>query len=335
VTPGDDGRGHRRCTTLQSRALQVRHTVAVKGTAIFIERLLDGLDVSFEPLVVSTPRAGRPAGGCRGEAPTVCDALSGCAVLEITGGATVRVTQHSVQILPPRLHGQGVPRPLSARARAERVWAQSPSVEAGGDILLVGGRIRATCQGSTSLFDHLREPLVESLTPDDPLRRAFLDLIDEIASQRPGYRAMAEALLRRCLILLLRRLCERGEGQLPWLAALEDSRLGRAVAAMQDRPEHSFTLPALAEVAGMSRSVFAARFAGALGQSPIGFLKTLRLARATRLLLATDLPVKSVATRVGYSSRSSFTRAFVACHGVGPTAFRTAAREPAHPVSRE
>ena len=96
--------------------------------------------------MVSDLRNGWPAGGCRGEAPTVCDALSGCAVLEITGGATVRVTQHSVQILPPRLHGQGVPRPLSARARAERVWAQSPSVEAGGDILLVGGRIRATCE---------------------------------------------------------------------------------------------------------------------------------------------------------------------------------------------
>ena len=80
----------------------------------------------------------------------------------------------------------------------------------------------------------------------------------------------------------------------------------------------------------MSRSVFAARFADALGQSPIGFLKTLRLARASRLLLATDLPVKSVATRVGYSSRSSFTRAFVACHGLGPMAFRAAAREPGH-----
>jgi AraC family transcriptional regulator, activator of mtrCDE len=97
---------------------------------------------------------------------------------------------------------------------------------------------------------------------------------------------------------------------------------------MQDRPEQPFTLPTLAEVAGMSRSVFAARFADGLGQSPIGFLKTLRLARATRLLLATDLPVKTVAVRVGYSSRSSFTRAFAACHGVGPMAFRSGAHEP-------
>ena len=42
----------------------------------------------------------------------------------------------------------------------------------------------------------------------------------------------------------------------------------------------------------------------------------------------TDLPVKTVADRVGYSSRSSFTRAFAACHGVGPLAFRSGARKP-------
>jgi len=36
-----------------------------------------------------------------------------------------------------------------------------------------------------------------------------------------------------------------------------------------------------------------------------------------------------VAGRVGYSSRSSFSRAFLDRHRVGPTEFRAAAREPA------
>lgn len=297
-----------------------------------LDRLLDGLDVTFESLAVSDLRRGCPVGWRRGEPPALRCTRGGGAVLELAGGATLRFEGHSVEVVPARPHGQGAAPapPLSARARAERAWARSLGDEADHDILIARGRIRATYQGSVGLFDHLREPLVESLTDDDPLREAFHELIDELASQRTGYRAMAETLLRRCLILLLRRLCDHDKGRVLWLALLEDSRLGRAVAAMRDRPEHSFTLPALAEVAGMSRSVFAARFADTLGQSPIGFLKTLRLARATRLLLATDLPVKSVATRVGYSSRSSFTRAFVACHGVGPMAFRAAAREPAH-----
>ena len=301
---------------------------------MLLERLLDGLDLTVDPLVICDVRRGWPRGRQRDESCVRCT-LDGGAVLEFVGGATVRVSLQRVVVVPPHLRGHFPPRaeppaPMTARARAARKWLPSrcPEPDAGqSDILVARGRIQATYQGTVGLFDHLREPLVECLGADDPLRRAFLDLVDEIGVQRPGYRAMAEALLRRCLVLLLRRLCDRHAQRLGWLAPLEDSRLGRVVTAMQDRPEHCFTLPALAEAAGMSRSVFAARFAGALGQPPIEFLKTLRLTRAARLLLATDLPVKSVASRVGYSSRSSFTRAFVARHGVGPMAFRAAARE--------
>ena len=110
---------------------------------------------------------------------------------------------------------------MTARVRATRAWSPRPP-DAGGepDVLLARGRVHATNQGTVGLFDHLREPLVESLAADDPLGRAFQELLDEIGAQRPGYRAMAEALLRRCLILLLRRLCDRNEQGLSWLEPL-------------------------------------------------------------------------------------------------------------------
>jgi AraC-like DNA-binding protein len=303
---------------------------------VSLERVVDGLDVTFEPLVVSNGGNDGPPCRRRDDASSVRYTRGGAGVLHLAGSATVRFSGDQVVIVPPHpgrhvLPGERVSGSSCPRTRGERAWSTGAD-GAGGDpdAVVVRGRVRVTYQGCVGLFDHVREPLVERLTPDDPLRGSFQELFDEIAAQRPGYRAMAEALLRRCLILLLRRLCSRGgQRRLPWLAPLEDSRLGRAAAAMQERPEHAFTLPALAEVAGMSRSVFAARFADALGQSPIGYLKALRLTRATRLLLGTDLPVKSVATRVGYSSRSSFTRAFIAYHGVSPVAFRAAACGPA------
>ena len=46
------------------------------------------------------------------------------------------------------------------------------------------------------------------------------------------------------------------------------------------------------------------------------------LERAAQLLTSTELPVKSVAAQVGYASRSSFTRAFVATYGAAPKTFR-------------
>jgi AraC family transcriptional regulator, activator of mtrCDE len=281
---------------------------------ITLERLLDGLHVEVEPC----PPPPSPAH----VRWTATESLRGrSAVMELVGGTTVRFSAHRVIIMPPRS------RPRSAADD------RAPGPGSGDTDVVVGcGRIRAVYQESLGLFDHLREPLVETLAADDPIRQSFEQLVDEIASHRPGFRAMAETLVRRCLILLLRRCFEHGAGRLSWLA-IEDTRLGRAVTAMQDRPEHSFTLTELAEVAGMSRSVFAARFAGAAGQSPMEFLKALRLRRAAEFLTRTDLPVKSVSARVGYSSRSAFTRAFVARHGLGPTAFRAAARDGAAQVA--
>jgi len=284
--------------------------ISERSTAL-LERLLDGLDVQVEPLVVQEVRGEPRPEGWGAHAATVHCTQSGATVLELAGGATLCFERQRVSVLPADRRGNVV-----TSWRARQLLVRDPEVFA------ACGAIRVTYQGSIDLFDQLREPLEETVAPPDPLCRCFEELRGEIAARQPGSRAMVEALLRRVLILLLRRSFAHAECRLSWLPAVEDARLGRAIAAMHDRPEHAFTLMGLAEVAGMSRSVFAARFAEALGQSPREFLKALRLARAAHLLTGSDLPVKSVAARVGYSSRSSFTRAFLARHGVDPTAFR-------------
>lgn len=217
-------------------------------------------------------------------------------IVVLSDGVTLRLSVRGIVVLPHRSHS-------------------------------ATGGIRITYQGAVGIFEDLRTPLVEELSADDPIRSAFEEILEEMAHQRPGGRALLEALVRRWVILFLRRCCEHGHPPC-WTAALEDERLGRVMTAMQERPHHGFTLSELSELAGMSRSVFAARFAEVVGRSPMEFLQALRLARAAELLVGTDLPVKSVATRVGYSSRSSFTRAFVARQGAGPTAFRAAAGAP-------
>lgn len=274
-----------------------------------LERLLDGLRVEIEPFVVSEVRRKRPAGRRHVSPPTMHGTVSGWVVLELSDGATIHLSKERVIVVPARAAMQPV-------SRKEAEHDGDPQVST------ACGRFRATYQGSIGLFDRLREPLMEDLDADDPIRRSLEELLTEVRTQRAGYRAMAETLLRHCLILLLRRCFEHRDCPRAWLAALEDSRLGRAVAAMQERPEEAFTLTGLAEVAGMSRSVFAVRFADALGRPPMEFLKMVRLTRAAQLLTHTDLPIKTVAARAGYSSRSSFTRAFFARYGVDPTAFR-------------
>ena len=73
----------------------------------------------------------------------------------------------------------------------------------------------------------------------------------------------------------------------------------------------------------MSRSGFALRFAVALGTTPMEFVKRVRLRYAARLLRTTDLPVATVASMVGYSSRTHFSRAFRTAYGRDPQSFRS------------
>lgn len=291
-----------------------------RAAVMLLDRLLEGLDVEVGPVAVHDGRCAPTLDRGSLKAPTVHYTRSGAGSLELACGATVCLSSQAVIVLPAQRRARTISA-LGAPRLLEPCTGDS-------DLVTAYVRIRATYHGSVNLFDHLSEPLVEPLVPDDPIRRSLEELLAEIAAFRPGCRAMAETLLRRSLILLLRRCFEHGDYQLTRLAALQDTRLGRAVAAMHAQPEHTFTLPELAEVAGMSRTVFAARFTDALAQPPIEFLKQLRLTRAAHLLARTELPVKTVAARVGYASRSSFTRAFVAWQGAAPTAFRARAGEP-------
>ena len=116
-----------------------------------------------------------------------------------------------------------------------------------------------------------------------------------------------------------------------WLVpVLGLSLLAAAVAAIIDMPAGSHTVASLAEVAGMSRTTFAERFAETYGRTPIDFLQAVRLRHAAHLLRTTDVPVKVIASAVGYRSRSQFSHAFRARYELDPSTFRrmsSAARE--------
>jgi AraC-like DNA-binding protein len=245
--------------------------------------MTDRLDRILDGLEVDIERGAFPGSGNAGILPLTC-------------GAAVRLSESDVTILPARRRL----RVASGSARGFRV----------------------TYRGVINLFDHLDRPLVVPFEPNDRLQGCTTQLVEELVTERPGRLTMAATLLREIVILTLRRCFDQGQLREAWLAALDDPRLARALVAMRDRPDHTFTVAELAELAGMSRTVFAARFVEALAKPPFEFLTRLRLERAAQLLTTTELPVKSVAAQVGYASRSSFTRAFLATYGAAPKTFR-------------
>lgn len=83
------------------------------------------------------------------------------------------------------------------------------------------------------------------------------------------------------------------------------------------------SLNEMADVAHLSPYHFARTFRRVTGIPPGEFMNALRLERAKRLLLTTDLSVGEVCHEIGYNSQGTFTSRFTKLVGLPPTQMRT------------
>ncbi len=81
-------------------------------------------------------------------------------------------------------------------------------------------------------------------------------------------------------------------------------------------------LDLLADMACMSKYHFARVFHDQLGESPIQFLKRIRLERAACLIRNQYLPISEIATNSGFTSNQTFAREFGKKFDLGPRRFR-------------
>jgi len=78
----------------------------------------------------------------------------------------------------------------------------------------------------------------------------------------------------------------------------------------------------MADIAAMSRATFVRNFEKCFRRTPMDYLRDVRLRRAAQLLQVSSLSVDGVAGKVGYASRSQFSRAFHEQYGDSPADFR-------------
>jgi AraC-like DNA-binding protein len=200
----------------------------------------------------------------------------------------------------------------------------------GAGVTCICGAITASFAGALGLLEGLRDPILVPTKAEDPLKRHFDYMLEELAMPSFGTKTLTESLMKICLVTILRRQLEQPDASQPILAPLRDRRLVAAVAAIVDMPARAHTVASLAEVAGMGRTTFAERFVETYGRTPIDFLQAVRLRHAAHLLRTTAVPVKVIASAVGYRSRSQFSHAFRVFYNLDPSTFRqmsSAARE--------
>jgi transcriptional regulator GlxA family with amidase domain len=106
------------------------------------------------------------------------------------------------------------------------------------------------------------------------------------------------------------------------LRAIFDPQIGVALKSMHERVEHPWTVESLAAACGMSRSAFAVRFKGLVGETPLEYLTSWRMQKATGLLQKGDQKLFEVAKSVGYDSDAAFSKAFKRVFHVAPREYR-------------
>jgi transcriptional regulator GlxA family with amidase domain len=117
---------------------------------------------------------------------------------------------------------------------------------------------------------------------------------------------------------------EAERGAQGWAGALQDRAVRTALENIQQSPATPWTVAQLAAAGGISRTAFARRFRTLVGEAPLTYLTRWRMTIAARLLRETDLPIESVAARVGYGSPYAFGKAFKRSMGPAPGAYRHA-----------
>ena len=184
------------------------------------------------------------------------------------------------------------------------------------------GAVMPNPLGSFGPLKSLTRAVVEDLSDFPVVSAAFAALLEEVRAPKEGTRAMMSALMKSCLVVLLRRHLERSRlaGTAP--AVFQDPRLSRAITAVLNLPAAAHSVTSLAKEAGMSRSAFAREFKTAVDMTPMDFVSRVRLDLAHRFLETTGMGVEGIAAAVGFSSRSHFSHLFREHYGTDPSSFR-------------
>jgi AraC-like DNA-binding protein len=189
--------------------------------------------------------------------------------------------------------------------------------------------------GSFSFYGDLAESVLNGLPSiivirdlkQDPIEWLAFScqiILDEKREKNPGANVMVSRILDLMLVQILRRWARDAQMSPGWLASAQDERISRAVTAIHENAAYNWSIEALSDLCGMSRSSFVTLFEKVMRQAPGAYLREWRLARSAKLLRFSGATVETISEQVGYTSKEAFSRAFRKRFGKSPSKWRSA-----------
>lgn len=167
------------------------------------------------------------------------------------------------------------------------------------------------------LIEHLPKFLCFNAADNILITETAQGIFKEAFTEKHGRQIMIDRLCDIFMVHILRYVIDKGTLELGLIAAEAHPQLAALIQAVQQKPQHEWSIDEMAEQAAMSRSKFSALFKETVGQAPMEYVTGLRMAMA-RGLLKKNRPVGLVANDVGYENASSLAKVFKKHFGVTP-----------------
>lgn len=223
-------------------------------------------------------------------------------------------------------------RPLDEVLSEVRYTGDGPLVYGGG-----GFGCSLVC-GQFKFEDELHHPLLENLPAilhvpgDENYNNTWLDsalgfIAQEAAAEEPGAFAIIDRLSEIIFIQVIRAYIDASEARIPFIAALRDEQISRALKEIHNKPDTYWKAEKLGQVVGMSRSAFFNRFSELVGMTPHQYIIFVRMQKASQLLETTQKSLNQISESVGYTSEAAFSTAFKRQFGIRPGEYRKNRKE--------
>ena len=175
------------------------------------------------------------------------------------------------------------------------------------------------------LLDNL--PAILHVPGNESYNTTWLDsalgfIAHEAAAERPGAFAIIDRLSEIIFIQVIRAYVNASKSSIPFIAALRDAQISRALSEIHNRPDSYLKAEKLGRMVGMSRSAFFNRFSELVGRTPHQYLSLVRMQKAGHLLTTTQRPLTTIADSVGFTSEAAFSTAFKRHFGLRPGEYR-------------
>jgi len=181
-------------------------------------------------------------------------------------------------------------------------------------------RVTTLCIGiEQSLMAKLGQAARILEEPITSRRAGILCLAPKIRRELVVGDSASDLVLQGLIFELVGELARRGDGK---IAVDAPAWLRRAKEMLNDKWNQSVSIEEIAATVGVHPSQLNRAFRAHMKQTPGEYLRRIRMERATRQVLASDLPLKVIAAQAGFADQAHFTREFRRRHGVPPMEMR-------------